>query len=86
MKSKRVLDRILRQVGLGLAELREKSGHRTLKDFVLQHQLPEVQYWRIEKGKTNITLKSLMKILAIHKLSLHEFFYMISETSLRQDR
>ena len=34
-------------------------------------------YWRVENG-ANITLKTLLKILDIHKLSLAEFFNSLS--------
>jgi hypothetical protein len=40
--------------------------------------LPEIQYWRIENGKTNLTLKSLTKLLSIHKLTLEDFFCELS--------
>ncbi len=68
---------LLTNIGVKLAELREKKGHSTIKDFVIAHDLPEIQYWRMEKGKTNITLKSLMKILNIHDVSVEDFFCMI---------
>lgn len=65
-------------VGATLAELREKKGFKTIKEFAQKHDLPEIQYWRMEKGKSNITLKSLVKILAIHKISLQDFFCLIT--------
>lgn len=66
-------------VGVTLAELREKKGYSTIKEFTRKYDLPEIQYWRMEKGKANITFKSLCKILAIHNLTLHEFFSLIAE-------
>jgi transcriptional regulator with XRE-family HTH domain len=66
-------------VGLRLAELRERKGHSTLKEFAEEFDLPQIQYWRMEKGKANITLKSLAKILKIHNMSLQEFFCMVTE-------
>ena len=39
-----------------------------------RYDLPEIQYWRMERGKANITLKSLSRILHIHRLTLHDFF------------
>jgi hypothetical protein len=74
MKSQKYYNKILKQIGQHLVQLREKNGYPTLKEFVQKHDLPEIQYWRMEKGKANITLKSLLKILSIHKVSLHEFF------------
>ena len=36
-----------------------------------------VRQWRKEKGKANITIKSLCKLLTIHNLSVEEFFYLM---------
>jgi hypothetical protein len=33
-----------------------------------------VQYWRIEKGKSNLTLRSLYNLLEIHGIDLKDFF------------
>ena len=62
MKSTKSFNRVLSVVGLRLAELREKKGYATLKEFADEYDLPQIQYWRMEKGKANITLKSLARI------------------------
>ena len=79
MKSTKTFNKTLVIVGKRLAELRVKKGYTSIKEFVQRYDLPEIQYWRIEKGKTNITLKSLVNILTIHNLSLQEFFCMVTE-------
>jgi transcriptional regulator with XRE-family HTH domain len=68
------LEAKLKQIGSGLSELRKKKGYDTIRDFAKAYKLPEIQYWRIENGKTNLTLKSLTKLLKIHKLTLEDFF------------
>ena len=73
---------ILAAVGMHLAELRLKKGYSTIKEFTEHYDLPEIQYWRMEKGKTNITLKSLSRILNIHRLSIQDFFCLISGGAL----
>ena len=70
---------ILAAVGIRLAELRTKKGYSTIKEFAEHYDLPEIQYWRIEKGKANITLKSLSRILRIHRVSIQDFFCLIAE-------
>ena len=65
---------MLKTVGLELAELREKKGYQQLKEFAQKYGLAEIHYWRIENGQANLTLKSLTKILSIHKVSLDDFF------------
>jgi transcriptional regulator with XRE-family HTH domain len=68
------LEAKLKQIGAGLSELRKKKGYDTIRDFAKAYKLPEIQYWRIENGKTNLTLKSLTKLLKIHKMTLEDFF------------
>ena len=82
MKSEKVFKEFLLDVGTKLTELREEKGYSTIKEFVTKFDLPEIQYWRIEKGKANITVKSLIKILAIHKLSPRDFFEMLHNDQL----
>ena len=82
MKSNRTFKKNLTLVGLTLAELREKKGFTTIKEFARKYDLPAIQYWPIEKGKANVTLKSLHKILAIHSLSFHDFFCLMDEVNV----
>lgn len=79
MKSVKSFNRVLTVVGLRLAELREKKGYSTLKEFAIDYDLPQIQYWRMEKGKANITLKSLARILKVHNMTLQDFFCMVTE-------
>ena len=71
------LQNMLAAVGMHLAELRQKKGYSTIKEFTDHYDLPEIQYWRIEKGKTNITLRSLSRILNIHRMSIYDFFCLL---------
>jgi hypothetical protein len=82
MKTEKAFKNMLSVVGMHLADLRIKKGYPTIKEFTIQYDLPEIQYWRMEKGKANVTLKSLSRILSIHKLSLHEFFCVINDERL----
>jgi hypothetical protein len=68
------LSQILERIGVGLSELRMQKGYASIKDFASDYNLPMIQYWRIEKGKANLTLKSLVKLLAIHQMSIESFF------------
>lgn len=78
MKPEKALRAILLNVGNSLAELRVKKGYPSIRAFVNEYDLAEIHYWRIENGKANVTLKSLSKILYIHKLSLRDFFCLVS--------
>jgi hypothetical protein len=78
MKSDKSFVKMLGRIGSHLSDLRMKKGYATIKEFAQTNDLPEVQYWRIEKGKANITLKTLTRILNIHKLSLQDFLCLIT--------
>ena len=67
----------LERIGSKLTDLRKQKGYTSHEDFAYDFDIPRVQYWRIEKGKTNVTVKSLCRILTIHKISLEEFFCML---------
>ena len=79
MKSNKAFRNKLITVGVTLGQLREQKGYPTIREFAQEYDLPMIQYWRMEKGKANITLKSLFKVLAIHGLSFHEFFCLVVE-------
>lgn len=70
----RSLKPLLEQIGGKLKTLREEKGYDSIKEFAIDYDLPVIQYWRIEKGKANLTLKSLNKLLAIHSVSMEDFF------------
>jgi transcriptional regulator with XRE-family HTH domain len=70
---------ILEKIGARLTELRKKKGYSSHEDFAYDYDIPRVQYWRIEKGKTNLTIRSLCKLLAIHNLTVEEFFRDLSK-------
>lgn len=67
------LPSILKRIGTKLAELRKSKGYTSHETFAYDNNIPRGHYWKIEKGKTNITLKSLLAILDIHKVSYDEF-------------
>ncbi len=73
-RTKYSLQSIMEDIGHALAELRLRMGYDSIKEFTSDFGLPMIQYWRIEKGKANLTLKSLHRLLAIHKIGIGEFF------------
>lgn len=81
-KTKR-LDAILEKVGAKLRDLRMKKGYDTIKEFASDHQLPPIQYWRIEKGKSNLTVSTLLRLIAIHDLTVEEFFCLLKARNVR---
>jgi hypothetical protein len=68
---------LLTRIGCGLVHLRISKGYSTVKGFAFEYGLPSIQYWRIENGKANLTLKTLISVLAIHRISVQEFFAIV---------
>lgn len=68
-----VEDKRIKQIAEKIKKLRIDSGYTSHENFAWDNGLSRVQYWRVESG-ANITLKTLLKILDIHKISLEKFF------------
>lgn len=63
-----------------IKELRIESGYGSYETFALDNNLDRKQYWRIESG-SNITMKTLKKILDLHGISFSDFFLKLEEKS-----
>ena len=68
-----VEDERMQKIAEKIRKLRLDAGYTNYENFAWDNEIGRVQYWRMEKG-TNFTMKSLLKILDIHKISLKEFF------------
>ena len=73
-KEEEALASIKKRIGMRLAQLRKENGYGSYETFAYDHEIPRMQYWRIEKGRANVTLKSLVRLLSIHKISIEDFF------------
>lgn len=60
-------------VALGLIMLREERGFSSCRAFAQQYGLDPKQYWRMESGCHNYTIKSLIMVLRIHGVSFRTF-------------
>ncbi len=72
-KKKVTEEETLQLIGERLKALRLEKGYQSYEQFAWDNEINRVQYWRMEKG-VNVTIKSLLIVLAVHKLSLEEFF------------
>ena len=66
-------EKIYKNIGEKLKKLRKDAGFTSYEQFAWEYGLGRVQYGRLEKG-TNMTIKSLLKILSVHKITFKEFF------------
>lgn len=62
-------------VGNYLRDKRKAHGYRSYENFAYDHDQPVAQYWRVERGLSNITFRSLSRILAIYQITLEEYYY-----------
>lgn len=67
-------EKVLKDIGERLKQLRIKSGYTSYETFAIENELSRMQYWRMESGLTNLTIRSLIKILKIHKITIEDFF------------
>lgn len=65
-------EELLIEIGLRLKKLREESGYGSYEKFAFDNDISRMHYWQIEKGKVNITMKTLNKILHIHGIELED--------------
>ncbi|HEX8656647.1 MAG TPA: XRE family transcriptional regulator [Hymenobacter sp.] len=68
-----VADPRLKQIAQKLKQLRLDKGYSSYETFAFDHGLPRVGYGHHEQG-SNLTLKSLLRLLDIHQISLADFF------------
>ena len=68
-KEQQHLDAISKRI----KELRIQAGYSSYEKFALDHEIQRKQYWRLESGH-NFEMKSLLKIIEIHDISLEDFF------------
>ena len=73
-----IMDKRILQIGELLRKIRIESGYSSHEFFAWEHNIPRVQYWRMEKGN-NFTIKTLLRVLDAHGISLQEFFKLLGQ-------
>lgn len=68
-----VEDSRLSQIGNRVRALRKANTSLSAEDFANEKGFDRVQYSRIENG-ANITMKTLLKVVDAHNITLKEFF------------
>ena len=66
------LDPRIGKMAKKLTQMRKAKGYSSYEKFAWENGINRVQYYRVENGQ-NITQKTLLKILDIHKIKLSEF-------------
>jgi transcriptional regulator with XRE-family HTH domain len=73
VKKQELIDERTVKIGNRIKQLRQQK-YDSAEKFAYDHELPRISYELQEKGKRNMTLSSLYRILDVHKISLSEFF------------
>jgi transcriptional regulator with XRE-family HTH domain len=63
----------LKKLGNRLRLLRIQKGYSNYEQFAYTHGISRAQYGRYENG-ANISFKTLSKLIAIHDMTVAEFF------------
>lgn len=71
-KKRQNSDQWLDTVAQALKNMRTEKGYTSYETFAIDHGLDRKQYWRVENA-SNITLKTLTRILEIHGHDLISF-------------
>lgn len=65
---------VLELIGKKLKEMRVQSGYTSYETFAFDNDINRMQYWRMEKGLSNISMATLLRVMEVYKISLKDFF------------
>lgn len=83
-KKEEILDPRILKIADKLERIRKEKGYTSYENFAIEKGLSRMLYWRLESG-TNFTIKSFLKILDAHEMTLNEFFSDFEEPSVIKD-
>lgn len=57
-----------------IRKLRQDAGYKSHEDFALEVPMNRSSYCKLEGNAPNMTMKTLLRILSVHNVTLKEFF------------
>jgi transcriptional regulator with XRE-family HTH domain len=72
-------EELIFKIGAKIQELRELKGVNNYEKFAIANDMSRPHYWNIEKGKVNLTIKTLSKILNALAVKIEDFLKALSE-------
>lgn len=67
-------EELKKRIGEKIRMLRESKGLKNYEKFAIENDMSRSHYWNIEKGKVNLTIKTLSKILDALDVKIEDFF------------
>ena len=71
------LTALQKRIGLTVSALREKMGYTNYEDFAREHGFSRDTYWKVEAGKANSTLRTLLRVAIIHGLTFEQLITLV---------
>jgi transcriptional regulator with XRE-family HTH domain len=72
-------EELIIKIGAKIQLIRESKGLKNYEKFAIVNDMSRSHYWNIEKGKVNLTIKTLSKILDALDVKIEDFFKELSE-------
>lgn len=68
-------EQLLHSIGKRMTELRKQEGFKNHEDFAFEKGINRSQYGKYEKGKSDLQVSSLIKIILSYKnMTVEKFF------------
>lgn len=71
----------LEKISAHIKKMRIEAGYTSYRKFANEHDFEPKQYWNIEEAQSNFGIKTLIKIVEIHSISMQEFFKGLEEAN-----
>ena len=67
-------DELIKKISTRIKQLRIEKGYTSYIHFADEHDFEKKQYWKIEEGKVDFRMTSLLRVLKGLDISGEEFF------------
>ncbi|MCZ2128897.1 MAG: helix-turn-helix domain-containing protein [Bacteroidia bacterium] len=65
---------IIAKIAAKLKRLRIEKGYTSYENFAMDFDLSRAYYWKVERGRQNLSMDYFLSLLKIHQISLKDFF------------
>jgi transcriptional regulator with XRE-family HTH domain len=68
-----------KSIGVTVTALRKKKGYTNYEDFANDHGINRETYRKVEDGKANSTIRTLLRIAIAHGLTVPQLMALVEE-------